>query len=94
MILPHPALALDRALVHNEDSSRGWRHKRLGSWADWNKGRGLSAAQLANRLRGFGTVPLGLLTRKTRLDAEKTAQRWHREDFVDAWTAFARRCRS
>jgi hypothetical protein len=57
-------------------------------WADWNRGRGLSAAQLANRLRGFGTGPLGLRTRKTRLDAEKTAQRWHRQDFLDAWSRY------
>lgn len=57
-------------------------------WADWNKGRGISAAQLAHRIRGFDTGPLGLRTRKTRLDATKTAQRWHRADFTDAWSRY------
>jgi putative DNA primase/helicase len=56
-------------------------------WADWNKGRGLTPAQLASRLRDFGT-PAGLRTRKTRLDATKTAQRWHRLDFLDAWSRY------
>jgi hypothetical protein len=57
-------------------------------WADWNKGRGISAAQLAQRLRGFGAGPWGLRTRKTRLDLTKTAQRWHRADFADAWSRY------
>src|ERR1700682_891627 len=57
-------------------------------WADWNQGRGISAAQLAHRLRGFGAGPWGLRTRKTRLDASKTAQRWHRADFADAWSRY------
>lgn len=54
-------------------------------WGDWNKGRGISPAQLARRLRDFGSNPGGLRTRKTRLDPTKTAQRWHRADFTDAW---------
>ena len=59
-------------------------------WADWNYGRGITAAQLASRLRDFGTGPHGLRTRKTRLseDKTKTAQRWHREDFTDAWSRY------
>lgn len=57
-------------------------------WADWNKGRGISAAQLAHRMRGFSAGPQGLRTRKTRLDATKTAQRWHRADFADAWSRY------
>jgi putative DNA primase/helicase len=57
-------------------------------WADWNQGRGISAAQLAHRLRGFGAGPWGLRTRKTRLDASKTAQRWHLADFADAWSRY------
>lgn len=56
-------------------------------WADWNKGRGISAAQLASRLRDFGSGPLGLRTRETRL-GDKTGKRWHREDFVDAWSRY------
>jgi len=50
--------------------------------------RGITAAQLAHRLRGFGAGPWGLRTRKTRLDASKTAQRWHRADFADAWSRY------
>jgi putative DNA primase/helicase len=57
-------------------------------WADWNQGRGITAAQLAHRLRGFSPGPWGLRTRKTRLDASKTAQRWHRADFADAWSRY------
>ena len=57
-------------------------------WADWNKGRGISAAQLAHRLRGFSAGPWGLRTRKTRLDVTKTAQRWHRADFADPWSRY------
>lgn len=59
-------------------------------WADWNKGRGLTTAQLASRLRDFGMGPMGLRTRKTRLDEDKTktGQRWHREDFIDAWSRY------
>jgi hypothetical protein len=57
-------------------------------WADWNQGRGITAAQLAHRLRGFSPGPWGLRTRKTRLDAFKTAQRWHRADFADAWSRY------
>ena len=56
-------------------------------WADWNKGRGLSAAQLASRLRDFGSGSLGLRTRETRL-GDKTGKRWHREDFLDAWSRY------
>jgi hypothetical protein len=57
-------------------------------WADWNKGRGISPAQLAKRLRDFGFGPLGLRTRETRLTSMKTAKRWHRDDFADAWARF------
>ena len=58
-------------------------------WADWNKGRGISPAQLARRLREFGAgQPGGLRTSKTRLDASRTAQRWHRADFSDAWKRY------
>ena len=57
-------------------------------WADWNQGRGITAAQLAQRLRGFSAGPWGLRTRKTRLDASKTAQRWHLADFADAWSRY------
>lgn len=32
-------------------------------WTDWNKGRGLTAAQLGKRLRGFGSGPHGLRPR-------------------------------
>lgn len=53
-------------------------------WADWNKGRGITAAQLASHLRGFGTGPHGLRTRETRI-GHKTGKRWHRADFLDAW---------
>jgi hypothetical protein len=56
-------------------------------WVDWNKGRGISPAQLARRLRDFGSGP-GLRTRKTRLDATRTAQRWHRVDFADPWSRY------
>src|SRR5262249_54524308 len=55
-------------------------------WADWNKARGISPAQLAGRLRDFGNGQ-PLRTRKTRL-ATKTGQRWHRVDFTDAWTRY------
>src|SRR5262249_19775733 len=55
-------------------------------WGDWNRGRGLSAAQLASRLKEFGAGPLGLRTRNTKIDkGNKVGKRWHREDFVDAW---------
>jgi putative DNA primase/helicase len=57
-------------------------------WADWNKGRGITPAQLAKRLRDFGSGPLGLRTRETRLTPTKTAKRWHRDDFADAWARF------
>jgi hypothetical protein len=57
-------------------------------WTDWNKGRGLTSAQLASRLRDFGTGPMGLHTRETRI-GPKTGKRWHREDFVDAWSRYA-----
>jgi putative DNA primase/helicase len=57
------------------------------AWADWNKGRGITAAQLAARLRDFGTGPQGLRTRETRTGA-KTGKRWHREDFTDAWARY------
>jgi hypothetical protein len=56
-------------------------------WADWNKGRGITAAQLASRLRDFGTGPHGLRTRETRI-GDKTGKRWHREDFTDAWSRY------
>jgi hypothetical protein len=72
-------------------------------WADWNKGKGLSAAQLAKQLRDFGSSsgPGGLHTRDTWItivekDAKgietktnKTVKRWHREDFSDAWSRYA-----
>jgi hypothetical protein len=57
-------------------------------WGDWNKGRGITPSQLARRLRDFGSAPGGLRTRKTRLDPTKTAQRWHRADFADAWSRY------
>ena len=56
-------------------------------WVDWNKGRGLGQAQLASRLRDFGSGPLGLRTKETRF-GDKTGKRWHREDFEDAWSRF------
>jgi len=56
-------------------------------WADWNNGRGITAAQLASRLRDFGTGPHGLRTRETRT-GDKTGKRWHREDFTDAWSRY------
>ena len=56
-------------------------------WVDWNKGRGLTAAQLASRLRDFGTGPVGLRTRETRV-GDKTGKRWHRTDFIDAWSRY------
>jgi hypothetical protein len=56
-------------------------------WADWNKGRGMSPAQLANRLRDFGDGSGGLHTRETRIGT-KTGKRWHREDFFDAWARY------
>ena len=56
-------------------------------WVDWNKGRGLTAAQLASRLRDFGTGPEGLRTRETRI-GDKTGKRWHRTDFADAWSRY------
>lgn len=60
------------------------------SWADWNKGRGISPAQLASRLRDFGDGPLRLATRNTRTGPgpKDVAKRWHRSDFLDAWARY------
>jgi len=55
-------------------------------WVDWNHGQGLTPAALASHLRQFGTPPLALKSRKTRLSNARTANRWHREDFEDAWS--------
>jgi Protein of unknown function (DUF3631)/Bifunctional DNA primase/polymerase, N-terminal len=79
---------LDEVCLSSEDLTTSLKALEERPWSDWNKGRGLSVAQLAKMLRGFGTAPLGLHTRKTRLDAERTAQRWHRADFADAWTRY------
>ena len=55
-------------------------------WAGWNKGNGLTDAQLAKRLREFGSS-LRTGTRDTRHDG-KVAKRWHREDFTEAWADY------
>jgi hypothetical protein len=56
-------------------------------WADWGRGRGLSVYDLARMLRDFGSEPMGLRSRATRL-GERTGRRWHRADFVDAWSRY------
>ena len=75
-----PHLSAAALIVHLAESPES-------EWADWNKGRGLSAAQLAKGLRGFGSGPGGLHTRPTRF-GNKTGKRWHREDFKEAWTRY------
>jgi putative DNA primase/helicase len=58
-------------------------------WADWNRGAGMSPAQLARHLRAFGSKPGGLRTQMTWLaDENRSARRWHKADFEDAWSRY------
>jgi Protein of unknown function (DUF3631)/Domain of unknown function (DUF3854) len=77
----------DPASLSSDEITEGLKGLSERPWGDWNKGRGLSVAQLAKRLRDFGTGPFGLHTRDTRIGS-KVAKRWHREDFTEPFSRF------
>ncbi len=52
-------------------------------WATWNKGKPLSAAQLARLLKPFEIAP-----RTIRLPNGKTPKGYHREDFEDVFSRY------
>jgi hypothetical protein len=54
-----------------------------GEWGGWNDGKGITTRQIGRRLKSFR-----VLARKLRLDGERTANGYEREQFEAVWERY------